>query len=374
MQRIVLGYSGGLKSSAAIAMLAEECRAEIVSVTLDLGQGRALDDTRERALASGAVRAHVIDARHEFAQDFIVPALAAGAFHERRYALATALSRPLIAKQLVSIAEIEGARTVAHGCGTILDSARIEAAARALDSDIRVLAPVCDSGLTRAELMAYVQRRGTRPLGATGPLSSIDANLWARSTSAGAAVLAQPLPDLYVLTRSRSDVPETGASVDLEFERGGPVSINGVAMPLVDLMTSLETIAGAHGVGRFELTDRTRHAVEAQDLLEAPAAVVLHTAHAALQQAVTPSDERQHALDVGSEYADLISEGLWYTSRRNASDVLVKNIQEKVTGTVRLELVAGRCQVIGCRSAAARPTIFSRHSQPASPIVAAGRS
>jgi argininosuccinate synthase len=350
MDRIVLAYSGGLDTSVAIPWLAEKHGAEIVAVTMDLGQGKELDDVRERALAIGAVRAHVIDLREEFARDFILPALQAGAIYEGRYPLATALGRPLISKQLVEIARIEGATAIAHGCtGKGNDQVRMDVSARALEPSIKVIAPARVWGLTRPEEIEYARQRGI-PVPATvdSPYST-DSNLWGRSIECGCLEdpWQEPPEEIYVLTKPPQEAPDTPAYVEIEFERGVPVRINGVAMSLVELIQSLETIAGAHGVGRIDMVENRLVGIKSREIYEAPAAVALHAAHRELQKFVTPRDLERLTAELAVKYADLVYNGLWYTPTREAIDALVAKVQEKVTGVIRLKFFKGDCRVVG---------------------------
>ena len=350
MEKIVLAYSGGLDTSVAIPWLAEKYGTEIVAVTMDLGQGKELDDVRERALAIGAVRAHVIDLREEFARDFILPALQAGAIYEGRYPLATALGRPLISKHLVEIARIEGATAIAHGCtGKGNDQVRMDVSARALEPSIKVIAPARVWGLTRPEEIEYARQRGI-PVPATvdSPYST-DSNLWGRSIECGCLEdpWQEPPEEIYVLTKSPQESPETPAYVELEFERGVPVKINGVSMSLVELIQSLETIAGAHGVGRIDMVENRLVGIKSREIYEAPAAVALHAAHRELQKFVTPRDLERLTAELAVKYADLVYNGLWYTPTREAIDALVAKVQEKVTGVIRLKFYKGDCRVVG---------------------------
>jgi argininosuccinate synthase len=353
MDRIVLAYSGGPDTSVAIPWLAERYRAEVVAVTMDLGQGKELDDVRERALAIGAVRAHVLDLREAFTRDFILPALQAGAIYEGRYPLATALGRPLIAKHLVEIARIEGATAIAHGCtGKGNDQVRLEVSARALEPSIAVIAPARLWGLTRSEKIAYAKARGIPvPATADSPYS-LDANLWGRSIQCGLLEdpWHEPPEDIYTLTKSPAETPDEPAYVEIEFVRGVPVSINGVAMSVVELIHSLETIAGAHGVGRIDMVENRLIGIKSREVYEAPAAVALHMAHRELQSFVTSRDLERLTSQLGVTYADLIYNGLWYTSTREAIDALVAKVQEKVTGTIRLKFSKGDCRVVGRQS------------------------
>jgi argininosuccinate synthase len=351
--RIVLAYSGGLETSVAIPWLAEKYRAEIVTVTMDIGQGKELDDVKERALASGALRAHVLDLREEFARDFVLPALQAGAVYEGRYPLATALGRPLIAKHLVHLAHIEGASAIAHGStGQGNDQVRMDVSARALDPGITIIGPAREWYLSRTDEIGFARERGI-PIPATmeGPYS-IDVNLWGRSIAGGA--LDDPWTDasesLFQLTKSPLEAPDTPAIVDLDFDRGVPSKINGVAMGLVELIQSLETIAGVHGVGRIDMVENRTGGDKTREIYEAPAAVVLHTAHRELQAFVTPRDLERLTSELGVQYADLVYKGLWFTPTREAIDALVKHVQTRVTGTIRVRLFKGECRVIGRQS------------------------
>jgi argininosuccinate synthase len=353
MERIVLAYSGGLDTSVAIAWLAEKYGAEVIAVTLDLGQGRELTDVRERALAVGAVRAHVLDVRDEFARDYILPALQAGALYEDRYPLATALGRPLIARKLVEVAHMEGASTIAHGCnGKANDELRLELGIHALDASIRVLAPARIWGMTRQEEVAYAKARHI-PItsGAEGPYT-IDTNLWGRSIERGGLDDAwQESPeDVYALTRAPQDCPDEPAYVEIEFERGVPLRANGIEMPLVELIESVETIAGAHGVGRIDMVENAMTGVKSREIYEAPAAVVLHTAHSELEKLVVPRDLERLGHDLGRAYADLAYNGRWFSPTREAIDAFMRTIQPRVTGAVRLKLFKGDCRVVGRRS------------------------
>lgn len=353
MNRIVLAYSGGLETSVAIRWLAETYGAEVIAVTLDLGQGRELADVRERALALGAVRAHVIDAREELARDFILPTLQAGALYEGRYPLAAALGRPLIAKRVVEMARMEGASAIAHGCiGTTNDQVRLELSIRLLDPSITIIAAARTWGMTREQAIGFARARNL-PLSVVPDSEySIDANLWGRSIARG--ILDDPWiepPDtIYRLTRSPQESPDEPAYIEVEFEEGVPVRTNGVDMPMVELIESLDTIAGAHGVGRIDMVESSLASVKSRDIYEAPAATVLHTAHKELASIVTGRTLDRLANELGRAYADLVYNGEWFTQTREAIDAFVRSIQRRVTGSVRLKLFKGQCRVVGRKS------------------------
>ena len=357
-QRIVLAYSGGLDTSVALRWLAERDPAhpaEVITVTLDLGQGRELTDVRERALALGAARAHVLDVREEFARDYILPALQAGALYEDRYPLATALGRPLIAKKLVEVARMEGATTIAHGCnGKANDELRFELAIRALDPSMTVLAPARLWNMSKAEEIAYARaRRIPIPSTIDSPYT-VDTNLWGRSVERGVLedTWQESPEDIYALTRAPRTCPDEAAYVEIEFDKGIPVRANGIEMPLIELIESLETIAGAHGVGRIDMVENAAAGGKSREIYEAPAAVLLYTAHGELEKLVIPRDLERLAHDLGRAYADLVYNGRWFSPTREAIDAFTATIQPRVTGSVRLKLFKGDCRVVGRRAVA----------------------
>lgn len=351
--RIVLAYSGGLDTSVAIPWLTEKYGAEVVAVTMDLGQGRELDHIRERALAVGAVRAHVLDVREEFARDFIIPALQAGAIYEDRYPLATALGRPLIAKHLVRIAEMEGASAIAHGCtGKGNDQVRLDVSARALNPSIKVIAPAREWGMTRPDEIEYARaRRIPVPATIASPYST-DANLWGRSIECGVLEdpWCEPPEEIYTLTRSPAGCPDEPAYLEVEFEAGVPTGVNGIPMSALELVDSIETIAGAHGVGRIDMVENRLVGIKSREIYEAPAAVVLHAAHKELEKLVIPRDLERVKHDMSRLYADLVYNGLWFSPTREAIDAFNHKVQERVTGVIRVKLFKGACTVVGRKS------------------------
>jgi argininosuccinate synthase len=323
VDRIVLGYSGGLETSEAIAWLKARHAAEIVAVTMDLGQGGVLEEVRDRALAAGAARAHVLDLRDAFATRYILPALKADAVCDSGCPLAASLGRALIVEQLVEIAAIERADVVAHGfsCGGGSPS-NIEAMVRSLNPALTVLAPAAESGPAKGQ-------------GAGVPWR-VHANLWGRSIDTD-----RPDEGFYRLTKAARDCPREPAYVEIAFERGAPTSINGVAMPLADLIVSLGTIAGAHGVGRMNTLEDRAGGARTRVAHEAPAAVLLHAAHTKLRTLVTARDLDGFWHAVSRQYADMIGNGLWFTPLREVLDACVEKVQESVTGIVRLKMFEG---------------------------------
>lgn len=371
MKRLVLAYSGGLHTSIAIPWLLENDDVEVITVTLDIGQGRELADIRERALALGAVRAHVIDAREEFVREYILPALQAGALYEQQYPLATALAGPLVARRVVDIARMEGATTVAHGCtGHGNDQVRLEVSIRALEPSLKVLAPARQWRMSRTDALEYARARGIPlPAGNQTPYS-IDTNLWGRSIAGGEIEdpFREPPEHIYTLTRAPQDSADEPAYVEIEFEGGVPARANGIEMSLLEIIESLETIAGAHGVGRIDMVENRLVGTQSRELYEAPAAVVLHTAHKELEKLVVARELERVKHDLARRYADLVYNGLWFSQTREAIDAFVATVQKRVAGTIRLKLFKGTCQVVGRKSPfALHDWTFASQEQPAMP-------
>ena len=274
IERVVLAYSGGLETSAAIPWLIEQ-RATVVALTLDLGQERELEELRVRALGLGAVRAHVIDVRDQFARECILPALQSGICHDDVAALG-GIAHPLIARKLVEIAAIEQATAVAHGAGAA-GHASLEAAVHAINPRLRVIAVAAECGMTRDERVAFARRHGVSVPGGAAGNYDVASTLWGRAVTQAVegTAWAAPPEAMYALTRAAARTPDLPAHVEVEFALGVPVSINGVPMPLTELLESVTTIAGHHGVGRAA-------SVDSHTVYEAPAAVVLSEAHEAL--------------------------------------------------------------------------------------------
>ena len=352
-KRILLAYSGGFDTTVAIPWLREQYDAEVIAVTIDLGQGLELATIHERALAAGAVRAHVVDARDEFVRDYILPALQAGAVYEDRYPLATALGRPLMAKRLVEIARMEGATAIAHGCTLVHnDRVRLEASIRALDPTLTIIAPVQSWGMSHEDKLEYARSRQVAVPDPGGAVYSIDTNLWGRAIASGGLEDAwvEPPEEIYTLTRSPQESPDQPAYVELEFEAGVPVRANGVEMSMLELIESLEIIAGAHGVGRIDVVENRLAGIKEREVYEAPAAVVLHTAHKELEKLVIPRELERVKHDLSRIYADLVYSGLWFSHTRQTIDAFVAAVQPRVTGSVRLKLFKGDCRIVGRKS------------------------
>ena len=330
---VVLAFSGGARSTTAIPWLADKHRAEVVTVTIDLGQSGDMNEIRTHALAAGASRAHVIDAREEFARDIVLPSLKAGALSDTRYPMATALTRPLIAKTLVTIASIENAGHVAHG---------------ALGRDRRRLAqPISTLNPTLKEI-ACAEEAGFPALQGDGTGNRIDDNLWGRTIGRrGDDGSVEPDESLFKVTKRLDEAPVKPAHVAIEFERGAAVGINGVTMRLGELIESLQTIAGEHGVGRLDRIKVKADGTRSRAFYEAPAAVVLHLAHAELWRYVSSESQQRFDTAVSAAYVEAIDRGEWFDPLRTGLDAYVNATSEQMTGTIRVRLLKGGAQVVG---------------------------
>jgi argininosuccinate synthase len=351
--KIVLAYSGGLDTSIAIRWLQERYESSIATLTMDLGGKVDLEAARQRALAIGAKRADVIDVRDEFIREYVWPALQAGALYEGVYPLATALGRPLITKHLVRIALEEEAFAIAHGCtGKGNDQVRFDVSAAALAPELKVVAPAREWNMTRDEEIAYAQEKNI-PLDLNKRSSySVDENLWGRSIEAGDLEdpWVSPPEEAYAWTVSAADAPNTPREVEIGFERGIPVSVDGKhldGVPLVELMNEL---AGANGVGRIDHVENRLVGIKSRELYEAPAAIALNMAHRSLEGMCLTKEQSRFKDSLAAEYADMVYNGLWFTAHRRDLDAYVMSTQRHVTGTVRVRLFKASCTVVGRKS------------------------
>ena len=351
--KIVLAYSGGLDTSVAIRWLKERYNLDVIALNVDVGNERDSSAVRQKALDIGAVKALVEDAKELFVNYFIFPALQADALYEGQYPLATALARPLMAKLLVDTAIKEGASAVAHGCtGKGNDQVRFEVGITALAPSLKIIAPAREWGMTREETINYAQRYGIPvPVTVKSPYS-IDENLWGRSIECGVLEdpWVEPPADVFTWTRSPADAPDKSGYVEIGFEQGIPVSLDGRKMKGVSLIQRLNQLAGEHGVGRIDLLENRLVGIKSREIYEAPAAVVLLQAHQALEAMTLSKDQLRFKQKVAIEYADLIYNGLWFSSLHQDLAAYVKSTQRYVTGTARLKLFKGSCQVVGRKS------------------------
>jgi argininosuccinate synthase len=353
-EKIVLAYSGGLDTSVAVKWLQEVRGFEVITLTVDLGGQLDLDAIRQRALATGAIQAHIEDQRSPFIERFCWRALRAGALYQDQYPLATALGRPLIAERLVDLARQEGATWVAHGStGKGNDQVRFDVAVQALAPKLRVLAPLRDGmAMTREQEIAYArQHKIPITVKADSPYS-VDENLWGRSIEAGALEDAsrEAPEDAFAWTRSIDASPERAETVEIVFENGSPVALDGNVLPPVALVEELNRKGGLHGVGRIDMIEDRFVGIKSREVYEAPAAVILHEAHRALEELVLEGEAARFKWQVAQEYARIVYQGKWFSAHRAALDGYVASTQPFVEGTVRIALHRGTSRVVGRQS------------------------
>ena len=351
--KVVLAYSGGLDTSVAIKWIKEKYDLDVIALTIDVGNERDFSVVYQKALDVGAINAVVIDAKEAFVNDYIFPALQADAVYEGQYPLATALSRPLMAKLMVDIALAEKASAIAHGCtGKGNDQVRFEVSINALAPDLKIIAPAREWGMTREETIDYAQRHNIPiPITAASPYS-IDESLWGKSVECGVLEdpWVEPPDDAYTWTKSPGEAPDKPGYVEIGFEKGIPVGIDGQALDGISLIQRLNELAGEHGVGRVDHIENRLVGIKSREIYEAPAATVLLQAHQALEAMTMSKDQLRFKQKVAVEYADLIYNGLWFSGLRQDLAAYVKSSQRFVTGTVRLKLFKGNSAIVGRKS------------------------
>lgn len=350
-KRVVLAYSGGLDTSVAVRWMIENYGCEVIALAVDVGQtAEDWDVLRTRATTAGAVEAIVVDAKREYADDFVAPALKANALYENRYPLVSALSRPVIVRHLVAAAREHGADAVAHGCtGKGNDQVRFEVTTRALAPDLEVLAPVRGWGMTREESILYAYRNDI-PINATKEkVYSIDDNLWGRAIECGEMEdpWAEPPPGVWSLTKPTATQPR---DVVIGFEHGVPVSIDDERLGMLEVVEKLNDTVGAFGWGRIDMVENRRVGIKSRETYECPASLALIMAHQDLESICLERDLEREKARLEPRYAELVYDGLWFSPLKQALDAFVDTSQEFVTGDVRLRLTPGSCQVTGRRS------------------------
>ncbi len=352
-EKVVLAYSGGVDTSVAIKWVAEKYKMDVVTLTVDVGNVPNLEAIRDKALKVGAVKAVIMDARDIFVKQFVFPALQADAIYEGQYPLATALARPLIAKLLVDVALDEGATAVSHGCtGKGNDQVRFDVSINVLAPHLKIIAPARDWGMTREETIKYAQKHGIPlPVTAKSPYS-IDENLWGRSIECGVLEdpWTEPPEDAFLWTKSASEAPDKPAYIEIEFEKGVPVALDGKKMDGVSLIQRVSDLAGSHGIGRIDHIENRLVGIKSREVYEAPAATVLLQAHLALEAMTLSKDQLRFKQKVVPEYSDLIYNGLWFTAQHQDLATYMQSTQRYVTGTVRVKLFKGRATVVGRKS------------------------
>ncbi|MDJ0339586.1 argininosuccinate synthase [Cryobacterium sp. PH31-O1] len=349
-ERVVLAYSGGLDTSVGIGWLKDATGKEVVALAVDVGQeGEDMDVIRQRALDCGAVESIVIDAKDEFANDYIVPTLKANALYQKRYPLVSAISRPLIAKYLASTAKELGADSVAHGCtGKGNDQVRFEAAVAALAPELTSLAPVRDFELTRDKAIEYAAKHDLPIAQSKKSPYSIDQNVWGRAVETGFLEdpWNAPIEDLYTYTKDPS-VTRAPTEVVISFEQGVPVAIDGKKVTPLQMIQLMNRLAGDQGVGRIDIVEDRLVGIKSREIYEAPAGMALIAAHEELENMTLERDVARYKRGVESKWAELVYDGLWFSGLKKSLDVFIEDTQKYVTGDIRLKMHAGSAVVTG---------------------------
>lgn len=356
VKRVCLLYSGGLDTSVMLKWIQDEYDAEVVALTINLGQpGEDYDSVRQKALDLGAVDARVVDAREEFARDFIAPAIKANAIYGLGYPLFTALGRPLIAKIAVEVARETGCDTVAHGCtGKGNDQVRIDGTVATLAPELKVIAPVRDWKMGRDEEIAYAREHGIPVKGGTESAPySIDDNLWGRSSEGKwiEELSHAPEDDVFQLVTRPEDAPDEAEYVTVTFEEGVPVALNGQRMALVDLLEEAARIGMRHGVGIVDHIEDRIVGLKVRDIYEVPAAAILLPAHAELERLVGTIHQNRFKPQIDQQWAYLVYAGLWWEPLRSDLDAYINEVNRQVTGTIGLKLYKGLARVVTRESA-----------------------
>lgn len=377
-QKIVLAYSGGLDTSVILAWLKETYDAEIITFTADIGQKDELDGLEEKAIKTGASKVYIDDLREEFAKDFIYPMFQAGALYEGQYLLGTSIARPLIAKRMVDIAIAEGATAIAHGAtGKGNDQVRFELTAAALNPNIKVIAPwrieeFRQAFPGRAEMIAYAEKHGIPVQASAAKPYSMDRNLLHISFESG--MLEDPwfdssaddVQDMYVLSVSPEKAPDQAEYVELDFEAGNCVAVNGVKMSPLQVMEKLNELGGKHGIGRVDMVENRFVGMKSRGVYETPGGTVLFTAHRKIES-LTMDREVMHLRDsLISKYSSLVYNGFWFAPERLALQALVTESQKNISGTVRLKLYKGNVMAAGVQSPVSlyNPNIATMEADP----------
>ena len=352
MKKVVLAYSGGLDTSVAVRWLSEQ-GYEVIAVAVDVGQPGDLNEAIQRAGALGAVDARLVDARDRYVNGFVLPALRMNALYQGRYPLISALSRPLISEILAEVAKETGADAVAHGCtGKGNDQVRFEVSMGTLAPDVEVLAPVRDWGMTREQTIRYAVARDLPVTTTKASPYSIDENLWGRSIECGVLEdpWVSPPEDIYGLTSSPSDAPRAPQDVEVAFEGGVPVGLDGETMTPSNVIDSIGKLAGAYGYGRIDMVEDRLVGIKSREIYEGPGALSLITAHADLENLVLERSLAREKKRLESTWAQLVYEGLWFSPLKQAIDAFAEGSAKDVTGEVRLRFAPSSCTPVGRRS------------------------
>lgn len=352
--KVILAYSGGLDTSICIPWIKEKYNVDVIALTIDVGQGDKAKDLKKKALATGASKIYILDLKKQFITDYVWPCLQAGAVYESKYFLATALSRPLIAAAMVDIARKEKAKYIAHGCtGKGNDQVRIEVGVNSLAPDLKIIAPLREWDLKSREEEIDYARKMKIPVEATKKSPySLDKNLWGISVECG--VLedpdTEPPEDAYQITVSPLYAPNKPQYLEIDFQKGVPIKLNGLRLGPVELIRCLEKIGAKHGIGRSDLIENRLVGIKSREIYEAPAAFVLHEAHKALEALVLDREVIHFKELISLKYAEMTYYGLWFSPLKKALDGFVAPTQQRVTGRIRVKLYKGQARVVGRKS------------------------
>jgi argininosuccinate synthase len=348
--KAILAYSGGLDTSVAIRWIREEYDLDVVTLTVDVGQGDDLAEAERKSRLVGAVDHYTLDCKREFVEDYVFAAIRANALYESKYPVSTALARPLIAEKLVEVAHQDGAVAVAHGCtGKGNDQVRFEVSIKALDPKLRILAPAREWKLSREEEIHYAAENGIPiPVDLENPYS-IDQNLWGRSIECGILEnpTCEPPRQVYEWTNSPEDAPSEPEYVSIEYAEGIPVGLNGERFSPVDTIMKLNYIGGKHGIGRIDHIEDRLVGIKSREVYECPAATLLIEAHEELEKLVLTRHEVWFKQQIDAQWANMVYTGLWNDPLKEALDAFIEKTQERVSGEVRLKLYKGSLQIVG---------------------------
>ncbi|UJL47512.1 argininosuccinate synthase [Virgibacillus sp. NKC19-16] len=347
--KVVLAYSGGLDTSVSIKWLQDKYDYDVIALGLEVGEGKDLESLKEKALQVGADKAVIIDAKELLAKEYLLPALKSNCLYEGKYPISSALSRPLISKLLVEVAEEEGAVAVAHGCtGKGNDQVRFEVSIKALNPDLEVIAPVREWGMNRDEEIAYAKEKNIDvPVNVDKPYS-IDANIWGRACEAGVLenTWNEAPEEAFEWTASIADAPDDPEYVEIEFKGGEPIALNGESLGMVDIIEQLNDIGGKHGVGRIDHIENRLVGIKAREVYENPGALILINAHKELEFLTLTKEVTQYKTQIDQKMTQLIYDGLWYSPLRNALEAFMGETQKSVNGKVKVKLWKGTQMVV----------------------------
>lgn len=350
MKKVALAYSGGLDTSVAIKWMQDTYGVEVVAVAVDIGEEKDYAAIQKKAKDMGAVASHLVDAKEEFVRDFVFPSLKANAVYENKYLLATAIARPLISKVVVEVAQQEGADTVSHGStGKGNDQVRFEVSFGALDPSLGIITPAREWGMTREQEIEYAKHHNIPiPVDLDNPYS-MDVNLWGKSIECGVLEdpAQEPPEEIYEWTVSPQNAPEEPTYLDIDFEKGIPVALNGEAMDGVTLIEQVNKIGGANGVGRVDMMENRLVGIKSREIYECPAGTILTAAHRELEALTLDRETMHFKQQVELKYSELVYYGLWFSDLKKAVDAFIDSTQENVTGHVRMKLYKGSCVIAG---------------------------